>query len=572
MTFKIIHILCSLFLFQNISGFSRQNLVVETKVGLIRGIRLDDGNYTMYLGIPYARVNESFPFGDTLPVPAFEEIFDANNDDVRCPQWFNGEVTGTLDCLHINIHVPDTASSDNRLPVMIYVFGGRFVIGTAGRYLSGPQFLVRHDVIFVSLGYRLGPYGFMCLDIPEVPGNGGLKDQEKAFEWIKNNIEAFGGDVNRMTLFGNSAGAMSIGLHLISDTEKIYRNAILQSGSSLFGNLARRSDPGLPIRLAATLGLETDDIYVALNYLATKNPHEVVAGDGPFPAYNPCVEKSFPGVRGFLLDYPVNIKHKNVQGMSILQGFTSEEELASITEESYHDDLFKNWLTQDGRYTFEGTTLIQAESSVRRFFIGNEDINETVKWDLIDFVSDFSFAYTSLRMIPEYFAGGVQKVYQYVLSYDGTMNYGKISRNSTHLPGAMHADCLGYLFLLQYPGVPLEPSEQDKITRDRMTAMWANFAKFNDPTPVTSELLPVKWEPMTVNSSEYFLNINSTLTLGKAYQHRRMNFWNLFFQLYQKYEFGYRDNDEKSNGRASLASFSPMIIVLGIILNFILKT
>lgn len=105
---------------------------------------------------------------------------------------------------------------------MIHIHGGGFSIGFAGRFAYGPSFLVKHDVILVTLNYRLGPYGFMCLHTPEVPGNQGLKDQLIALRWIRDNIESFGGDANVITVLGGSAGARSIDLHLLSRHEKLF--------------------------------------------------------------------------------------------------------------------------------------------------------------------------------------------------------------------------------------------------------------------------------------------------------------------------------------------------------------
>ncbi|KAI5643543.1 carboxylesterase family domain-containing protein [Phthorimaea operculella] len=195
----------------------------------------------MFLGIPYATVNRTNVFGESIPQEPFDVVFEAYDDNDRCPQVeeFNSTAVGTLDCLKLNIFVPDTASSQSLLPVMVYVYGGALKIGFADRFALGPKYLVRHDVILVTFNYRLGPYGFMCLDTPEIPGNAGLKDQVAALRWVKSNIQSFGGNPNQVTAFGNSAGGRSIGMHLNSETEKLFTNAIIQSGS-VFRNMIKR--------------------------------------------------------------------------------------------------------------------------------------------------------------------------------------------------------------------------------------------------------------------------------------------------------------------------------------------
>lgn len=93
-----------------------------------------------------------------------------------------------------------------KIPVMVFIFGGSFKGGTADDTIHGPDFLLEHEIIYVSISYRLGVLGFMSLGTPEYSGNMGLKDQQLALKWIHENIESFGGDNTRITLSGHSAG------------------------------------------------------------------------------------------------------------------------------------------------------------------------------------------------------------------------------------------------------------------------------------------------------------------------------------------------------------------------------
>ncbi|XP_061706648.1 esterase 6-like isoform X2 [Cydia pomonella] len=108
--------------------------IVHTPVGCFRGLRAQDGDYSMFLGIPYARVDPENVFGTPIPV-RFEGIFEANDDTAICPQKeeFNKTITGKLDCLHINIYVPNSASVDHPVPVMTHIFGGKFEFGFPSR-------------------------------------------------------------------------------------------------------------------------------------------------------------------------------------------------------------------------------------------------------------------------------------------------------------------------------------------------------------------------------------------------------------------------------------------------------
>ncbi|XP_028042723.1 carboxylesterase 3B-like, partial [Bombyx mandarina] len=133
--------------------------LVDTQRGLIRGLRSENGKFAKFLGIPYALVDENNPFGPSVPHPGFEETFEAYDDSVVCPQVTKGVGVGSLQCLNLNVYVPNTATSRNKRPVMIWIHGGSFATGSGtGRDFSYDD-LVRHDVIVVSVNYRLGPYG-----------------------------------------------------------------------------------------------------------------------------------------------------------------------------------------------------------------------------------------------------------------------------------------------------------------------------------------------------------------------------------------------------------------------------
>lgn len=140
--------------------------------------------------------------------------------------------------------------------MLVWIYGGGFQVGEATRDMYSPDFFMSKDVVLVSISYRLGALGFLSLEDPElnVPGNAGLKDQIMGLRWVKENIEAFGGDPNNVTLFGESAGGAST--HLItlsSQTEGLLHKAIVMSGSALCP-WAQPPNNGWALRLAQKLG------------------------------------------------------------------------------------------------------------------------------------------------------------------------------------------------------------------------------------------------------------------------------------------------------------------------------
>jgi len=117
----------------------------------------------------------------------------------------------------------------------VWIHGGGFVVGSSTESVyDGRVLAAKGDVIVASMQYRLGPLGFLSFCNESAPGNVGLLDQQLAMDWIHKHIADFGGDPTRVTLFGNSAGAASVGYHLLSPgSDNLFRSAILQSGTPI---------------------------------------------------------------------------------------------------------------------------------------------------------------------------------------------------------------------------------------------------------------------------------------------------------------------------------------------------
>ncbi|KAJ8487439.1 hypothetical protein ONZ45_g14337 [Pleurotus djamor] len=199
-------------------------------------------NQETFRGIPYAEP----PIGDLRLRPPqlkrrLNSPFDAGEFGPACTQPFASPLTPlSEDCLTLNIQRPAGTNRYSKLPVVVWIFGGSFLVGGT----SGPEYnatnLVSYSVsrgtpiIYVNINYRLGPLGFPQGTDASDKGllNLGLKDQLTAFRWVHDNIAAFGGDPKKVTLFGESAGAVSIGVHLLNPgIKKFVSGVILQSGA-----------------------------------------------------------------------------------------------------------------------------------------------------------------------------------------------------------------------------------------------------------------------------------------------------------------------------------------------------
>ena len=147
-----------------------------------------------------------------------------------------GEIIGDEDCLFLNIFTPgirtDEAKEPELRPVMFWIHGGDFSVGSSNQY--DPSDLVKQDIVVVTFNYRLGALGFLSFGNNVLSGNMGLRDQIQALTWTHEHIRSFGGDPNKITIFGDSAGGVSVhALHLSPLTTGLFVGAIAQSGSML---------------------------------------------------------------------------------------------------------------------------------------------------------------------------------------------------------------------------------------------------------------------------------------------------------------------------------------------------
>ncbi|HUJ33887.1 MAG TPA: carboxylesterase family protein [Solirubrobacteraceae bacterium] len=230
--------------------------VVEIAAGRVEGRR--SGDAVAFQGIPYATAPRFAPPG---PIPAWSGVREAFGPGPAAPQparpaalFTHGELAMTdEECLGLNVFSP---SLDGRRPVLVWLHGGGFAIGHAGAGLySGERLAAAADVVVVTLNYRLGSLGWLGHpDLASGPGapaaNWGLLDQIAALEWVRENVAAFGGDPSRVTLAGQSAGALSaMDLLLAPKAAGLFRRAVLQSPP--LGDVA--IEPALAIRWAEAL-------------------------------------------------------------------------------------------------------------------------------------------------------------------------------------------------------------------------------------------------------------------------------------------------------------------------------
>jgi para-nitrobenzyl esterase len=239
--------------------------IVQTIAGAVQGERLP--GLRRWLGIPYASAPRLAAPG---PVEPWRDVRDATRFGRQCPQQMGGKVRReTLegegfgeDCLFLNVWTPEGGAPGPK-PVLVWIHGGAFLAGGSNAY-DGALLAAQGDIVVVSINYRLGALGWVnfgeALGLPAIPSNIGLRDQIAALEWVRDNIAEFGGDPERVTICGESAGSMSVSLLMLSPRARgLFHAGVMQSGAVSLVHSRERSIEDAR-RFAEVLDLKQDGL------------------------------------------------------------------------------------------------------------------------------------------------------------------------------------------------------------------------------------------------------------------------------------------------------------------------
>jgi para-nitrobenzyl esterase len=373
--------------------------VVRTAAGELRGAH--ENGIAVFRAVPYAAppVGE-LRFQPPQPVPPWQGVRDTTKDGPIPPQGRSrlAHIMGDVerpqseDCLTLNIWTP--AADSKKRPVMVWIHGGAFASGAGSLpWYSGATFAANGDIVAVSINYRLGALGFLCL--PGVSdGNLGLLDQVAALRFVRDNIAAFGGDPDNVTVVGQSAGAASIAILMtMPDARGLFARAILQS--TPFGRMSRTTEDAHRIgrRLLEVLGLKPGEAgqLKSLPFAALVKAQgelgrlEKKFADAQAPFWPVIDGKVFPG------DVRPALEAGAGAGIDVMVGTTREEMAAfyCIDQEIANADaaavegVFANILKGDHRPCYDETRQMRASAS-----------NAAVLGDLM---SDAMFRIGSLR-------------------------------------------------------------------------------------------------------------------------------------------------------------------------------
>jgi len=482
--------------------------------------------------IPYAEA----PVGDLRfedPVPYKQpNKIDATDDTViMCPQTPFCvpplcEVVVTEDCLFLTVQVPSEYKYDpnNLLPVMIWIHGGGFVAGSHNDKLYIADNLSNSTgAIVVSMNYRLGYLGFLTYEKAGISGNQGIKDQRMAMKWVHDNIEAFGGDKNDVTIFGESAGGQSVEMHLVSVESRPYFNrAIVQS------TFAAPYPTREAVNMITDIMIVQFQLRFKCNFLQSgvkclKNlPWEdllellYVTNDASLSFFGArshfipdsresniltLFEGAMPHIDGVDIRDQPSVLYKSGQWSNekdILIGHTSGEftviELLPMQVDKNQANEWANVLFGET----VGSTLMNTYETIYPSLNPAQQLGNSL--------TDAWFACYARSIARDMEATGTGGVYFYEFSQPTSARKVETGELLGAEGKAMHAGELEYLFGNSYTGLTGYKHEgDDAIASKRMMEIWGNFAKQGAPSSVD---LVTGWPKYTADTNGNWPHVN----------------------------------------------------------------
>ncbi|CAG9769385.1 unnamed protein product [Ceutorhynchus assimilis] len=538
--------------------------LVDLPNGQIRGITQYTTKgvaYNSFYGVRYGQnPTNKLRLQPPKPVEAWEGVFDATVEKGICYQVTQDNDLETEDCLLLNLYTPVDLqrNSSAKLPVMFFIHGGGFVEGTGIlEWGVGPNYFIEYGVIMVSINYRLGPFGYLSTGDDVIPGNIGMKDQILALKWVRDNIEYFGGDPEKVTVFGQSAGSASVSYLLLSPlAEGLFRGAILESGSALSPWAYQRDQVEITYKTAAKLNsdFETNRNSTALlEFLQSVSAKELdeasfnVTNDLDNPGnyqlskgfyYTPVVEHEHKDAFLTQMQYEA-FEQGNFYKVPVLIGFNAEESLFMVGVKQFPEmikayDRNATNLVPFDMHIEDSDVSKKVGLKIKHFYSPEKSFGEN-ELGAVQFHSTHDFDKSVIKQAE------LQAPYVPVYLYEFTY-IGKMGNNPNVLEGSGgvgHGEEQNYIFSRWYSSdIPDNTDfskfpEADVRVHYRFMSLFTNFAKELDPTPREEEILQnITWPTVQPGALKY-LEIGADLAVrGGAPKNEMYSFWN---ELYVGY-------------------------------------
>lgn len=513
--------------------------VVSTKDGQIKGITVDKAH--IFYGIPYADPPVgAYRWKPPRPVSPWTGVYDASFPRAACVQACRGPEECpqkvSEDCLYLNIFVPVDVNISSplrsSLPVMVWIHGGDFIAGSASKPLYDGRFISNFTrTVVVSVEYRLGAFGFLVSGKDphtSAAGNYGILDQQAALLWVQRNIAVFGGDPSKVTIFGESAGAQSVSLHLMIQSSKpLFQQAVLQSLPFSIP-LKTRHDA---LRLGKDFAKKTNCSVSDIVCLLSLTPQAVLAAQmktsskivNPF-RFLEVFETWGPYIDGEL------IKEQAV--IAFLKGHWQKEKPVLLGTTSEEGVLFVYGVFNKPVSALESTVYITAIFKQHTLRILHKYLplyRDADRRDMLaQIVTDFVFLCPSRRSARAGTATGSQ-VWMYV--FDHVVSDHRVWSGLTFCyQHACHSAELPFLFdSASVANFTLSPPE--KLLSNRMLCYWGAFAHTGDPssrvqqtTFCREQRLPV-WPRYSDTSGWLVMNLTARSHAQVGSRNHICDFW-----------------------------------------------
>nr|XP_026483497.1 esterase FE4-like [Vanessa tameamea] len=511
---------------------------VKVPQGVLKGKVCSTYNgkkFYSFEGIPYAKPPVGdLRFKDPLEHDGWSGIWDATKPGNKCPQvnpMGKGTMEGCEDCLYLNIYTPMMPTEDiKKLPVLFFIHGGRLTLGYGDYYR--PDYFIQNDIILVTINYRLGIFGFLCLETPEVPGNAGLKDTVVALKWVKSNIKNFNGDDDNITVFGESAGA-AIGTSYLTCkmADGFFNKVISQSGSSISDLYIIGDDPIHRASVVASfLGQNTrnkselydlfskasaeDLVYATISAKLTEHPAVLSA------FLLPVIEKEFDEVVRFFEEPPiVSIRENRLKKLPVLVSVHSHEGALFVEKDELGNviyvDNFEYFIPSFLSIKMDTPNASTFASKLRKYYMEGRNADDTTKNEYLHLISDHYFLRDIMLMV-ELFSSS-QDIYLCRFGYFGNMNIRTM--RSLGVKGATHGDLIQYIFYRETK--VKSASEKDLFIAHNLVDAWCSFAKTGKPT---FKNLSLDWQPYDIDKKTC-LNIEDDIKVEPFPKFDSVKFW-----------------------------------------------
>ncbi|ELT99434.1 hypothetical protein CAPTEDRAFT_157584 [Capitella teleta] len=497
------------------------------------------GSVRQFLGLAYAEppvgrlryrdpviknsYNGDEPYDATSYRSSCMQYLDDTFDDFLGSDMWNAKNPLSEDCLYLNVWVPDSPPKDRKpRPIMVWVYGGGFYSGSNELWVYDGKALADHgDVIVAAMNYRVGSFGFLSTGDGRIRGNFGLKDQQTALRWIKNNAAGFGGDPDQITLFGESAGSASVGYHLLSESSAdLFQRAIMQSASpdSFWSFMTAEKAESRSAKLFANIGCANDENI--LDCLQSKPAQEIF--DNEWVVENFLNIPWVPSVDGdFLVAPPESLLEQGrFQHKDLLVGANKDEgtyfilyDVPGLSKDGpspLNDELYKN-----GVDVVAWDLPAAGRAEVATFYkppgASNGDANTAA---LGEIAGDRSFTCPVLDFAAQSAPGARTFVYHFT--------YRASNEVWPEWMGVIHAAEIQWIF-----GMSLNTTRgynNDEIQLSKvMMDYWVNFAKKGNPSDADAE---IEWPEFTGREG-YYLEIAgaSNFRIGSRFKVDECNLW-----------------------------------------------